>query len=214
MEWYEAEVRALEAAIRGRRTPGNVVAFYGSSSIRLWTDLVADLKDPRAFNLGFGGSTMAACAHFFDRLVPALHPVSLVLYAGDNDLGDGRSPEDVLASFRSLVGKLQRSLPRIPLGFMSIKISPARFVLRDRIQRTNALIRAELERRSDYFYIDIVAAMLDSDGRPRPELFLEDGLHLSRAGYQVWTRVLEPYRNQIFIPQSQEISTPKLSFAR
>ena len=29
--------------------------------------------------------------------------------------------------------------------------------------------------------------MLDADGRPRAELYADDGLHLSRLGYGVWS---------------------------
>ncbi len=43
-----------------------------------------------------------ACDYFFDRLVVPVHPRSLLLYAGDNDLGDGRSVEEVLAETVSL----------------------------------------------------------------------------------------------------------------
>src|ERR1700722_14882244 len=104
MQWYEPEVQALEVArktVNGNRPP----VFYGSSSIRLWNTLAEDF-DPPVLNLGVGGSTLEACDHFFDRLVPPVHPRSLLLYAGDNDLGDGRSVEQVFGSFLSLVGKV------------------------------------------------------------------------------------------------------------
>jgi lysophospholipase L1-like esterase len=32
--------------------------------------------------------------------------------------------------------------------------------------------------------------MLGKNGRPRPELFLEDGLHLDAAGYDLWRDVV------------------------
>jgi lysophospholipase L1-like esterase len=35
--------------------------------------------------------------------------------------------------------------------------------------------------------------MLDSRCSPRPELYAEDGLHLSAAGYRVWTQVLSAH---------------------
>lgn len=201
MEWYEAEVHTLEDKLRVGPLPAGPAAFYGSSSIRMWSDLASDLRDPRAVNIGFGGSTMAACAHFFQRLVPPVRPASLVLYAGDNDLGDGRSPEDVLQSFRALADLVQKFLPPLPFGFISIKLSPVRTGLRDRIARANDLVRREIEKRAGAYYIDIFSAMLDGGGQPRRELFLEDGLHLSRAGYQLWAQALEPYRNRIFMPR-------------
>jgi lysophospholipase L1-like esterase len=34
--------------------------------------------------------------------------------------------------------------------------------------------------------------MLGADGKPRPELFVKDGLHLSREGYDVWNKLIRP----------------------
>src|ERR1700761_3657151 len=108
MEWYETEVQDLERNLANIRLPDGPAVFDGSSSIRMWTDLAHDLCNNRAVNVGFGGSTLAACVHFFDRLVRPIDPASLVVYAGDNDLGDGRTPEDVLASFRQLAALVER----------------------------------------------------------------------------------------------------------
>jgi lysophospholipase L1-like esterase len=198
MEWYEDDVRALENLRSSRPAVADPVVFYGSSTIRLWTTIARDLGDSRVVNLAFGGSTLEACGCFFERLVPPESPVSLVTYAGDNDLGDGRNPEQVLTYFRDLASKVQRRLPGIPFGFISIKPSPARFGIIGRISRTNEYIRREIERYPNAWYIDIFDAMLNRAGEPRAELFLEDGLHLSPAGYELWTRLLKPYRKQIF----------------
>ena len=101
MQSYEAEVSELESSVVGRTNGSRPPVFYGSSSIRMWETLSEDF-DPRVLRLGFGGSTLEACDYFFERLVPPVHPRSLLVYAGDNDLGDGRSVEQVLGSFRSL----------------------------------------------------------------------------------------------------------------
>ena len=143
MEWYEPEVRALERLRVSRKRVGAPVVFYGSSTIRLWSTLARDLGDPRALNLGFGGSTLEACFWFFDRLVPPEKPSSLVVYAGDNDLGDGQQPDAVVASFRALAARVLRWCPGIPFGFISIKPSPARRHLCDKIRRTNEMIRGK-----------------------------------------------------------------------
>jgi lysophospholipase L1-like esterase len=34
--------------------------------------------------------------------------------------------------------------------------------------------------------------MLDGRGLPRPELFSSDSLHMSPAGYALWTKILKP----------------------
>jgi lysophospholipase L1-like esterase len=196
MQWYEAEVQALERSsarrINGTRPP----VFYGSSSIRLWDTLAEDV-DPSIINLGFGGSTLEACNYFYSRLVKPLRPASLLIYAGDNDLGDGRSVNEVMGWFRSLARQVAASVGAIPFGFVSIKPSPARYPILDRIQRTNELIRAEIEATPGGYYVDIYSSMLDPSGKPLSQYYLEDGLHLNREGYRLWTRVLMPYRNQI-----------------
>src|SRR3954469_1730224 len=141
MEWYEEEVREMERTREPLGTPP--VAFYGSSSVRLWETLDDDFPGVGVVNLGFGGSTLAACAHFFARVVPPRRPRSLLVYAGDNDLGDGRSPEDVLASLRDLLRQADALLGPIPRAFLSIKPSPARRHLDGQIRRANALARGE-----------------------------------------------------------------------
>jgi lysophospholipase L1-like esterase len=196
VEWYESEVQALVRAnesVNGTRPP----VFYGSSSIRLWDTLAGDFA-PHVLNLGFGGATLEACDHFFERLIPPVNPRSLLLYAGDNDLGDGRGVEEVLGWFRSLADKAAASLGAIPFGFVSVKPSPARFPIVDKIRDLNDLVRQEIESRPSGYYVDVFSAMLEPSGKPRAGLFLADGLHLSREGYRLWGRLLEPYRNRIF----------------
>lgn len=197
MEWYEAEVRTLERACAGCVNGNRPPVFYGSSSIRLWDTLAQDFGSG-VLNLGFGGSTLQACDYYFTRLVPPVKPRSLLLYAGDNDLGDGRSVEQVFGWFRLLADKVAISLGHIPFGFVSIKASPARYPIIDRIRRLNELLRCEIESRPSGYYVDIFPAMLDDSGKPRSEYFLRDGLHMNRQGYQLWSRILESHRHQIF----------------
>jgi lysophospholipase L1-like esterase len=195
MLWYESEVAALERAtanVNGHHPP----VFYGSSSIRLWDTLAEDF-DPAVLNLGFGGSTLEACDYFFARLVPPVRPRSLLLYAGDNDLGDGQSVEKVLGIFRDLAVKVEAALGAIPFGFVSVKPSPARYSILDRIRLLNDLVRTEIEARPSGFFVDVYSAMLDESGKPLAEFFLADGLHLNRAGYRLWGDLLQPFRRRI-----------------
>jgi lysophospholipase L1-like esterase len=196
MQWYESEVQAMERAVVSCVKASRPPTFYGSSSIRLWNTLAEDV-DPSVANLGFGGSTLEACAHFYPRLVKPLGPRSLLVYAGDNDLGDGRAADEVLDFFRSLASQVAASCGAIPFGFVSIKPSPARYSLIDPIRRFNALVQREIETIPGAYYVDVYSYMLDGFGKPRAEFFLEDGLHLNREGYRLWTRILRRYRNKI-----------------
>ncbi|NTV64814.1 MAG: GDSL family lipase [Oscillochloris sp.] len=200
MDWYEEEVSQIEQAHRlAPPLPASIV-FYGSSSFRLWGTLAEDMAPWPVINRAFGGSTLAACVHFFERLVPPCRPSSLVLYAGDNDLGDGQSAQAVIASFYALMRKIDAQLGPIPLAFVSIKPSPARQALRPAIITVNEAVRLALLARPRGLFIDIFQPMLNRDGQPCPTLFAEDGLHLSPAGYHLWSQIIHAYRLPLYEP--------------
>ena len=190
MNWYEDEVTEL---IQRRNTlpydPKTI--FYGSSTIRLWESLYDDFRDCQPVNLGFGGSTLAACVWFFERIVaPVKNAQSMFVYAGDNDLGDGRTPEEVVIFFDELVSKINSCFPDMPWYFISIKPSISRWNIDDKIKRTNELIEAKINAQTNITFVDIYDAMLDENGYPNAALFEEDGLHLNKNGYDVWREAL------------------------
>jgi lysophospholipase L1-like esterase len=191
MEWYEEDVKAAIAERMSCRYEPKTI-FYGSSSIRLWSKLYEDFGEFKPVNLGFGGSTLAACVWFFDRIVaPISNPKTLILYAGDNDLGDGRHPEEVLIFFREFMMKFRDRYPDIPFYYISIKPSVSRVEIIDKIKQTNELIEKEINNNhgNDYF-VNVYDKMIGNNGRPIATLFEQDGLHLNRDGYMVWREII------------------------
>ncbi|GDY13970.1 hypothetical protein LBMAG53_28480 [Planctomycetota bacterium] len=179
MQWFEDEVRALEQRLRG--TPAGRLVFYGSSTIRLWPDLAKDF--PGAINAGFGGSTLNACAWFYDRLVVPLRPRHLVLYVGDNDVGDGAGLELFHQRLRDLFNTIDHFHPGLPITWLTIKPSPSRAALLPHIQLANDLARGLLVVRGRSVVVEVCRPLLDQASQPIPALFQADGLHLSAAGY-------------------------------
>lgn len=211
MEWYAEEIANLAQKLRQNPLSPSPVALYGSSSIRLWDNLRDDLDNPNVLNLGFGGSTLAACVHFFDQLIPLAEPKSLLVYAGDNDLGDGQSPEFVLDRFHALAEKILRFNPTLPWAFLSIKLSPSRLYLRPQIDRANNSIRLETARHPRASFIDVTSPLLNPAGYPASEYFQPDGLHLSPAGYRRWAETLNQDRHRMLIAPSPDIRQVELS---
>jgi lysophospholipase L1-like esterase len=197
MQWYESDVQALEKNLE--RWPPSVrpVVFYGSSSIRLWTTLEEDFADVATLNLGFGGSTLAACSWFYWRLVRPICPKALVVYAGDNDLGDGVPPAEVAQQLGFLMQQVDVSAPGIPLTVIAIKPSPVRWSIVTRIEEANLRMQALVAGRPRSYWVDVFHPMLQG-GQPRTELFADDGLHLSAAGYALWKTELSRVRPEAF----------------
>lgn len=179
LEGFAASDRAHAPA------PGGVV-FVGSSSIRLWNDLEREFGTEGIVKRGFGGSRMSDCARYTAQLVLPYKPRVVVVYAGDNDLAEGGSPESVLASFQALVDQVHAALPDTRIVYVSIKPSPSREALMPAAIQTNELIQRLVTTDPKLEYVDVYTLMLDGKGQPRAELFLPDALHLNAAGYAIW----------------------------
>lgn len=190
---WESDIRAFEMADSAQRPPAHGVLFVGSSSIRLWETLASDFPGLPVFSRGFGGSQLHDVVHFAKRIVLPYAPRTVVVYAGDNDLAEGRTPEQVAGDFKRLARAVHRSLPRTRIVFISVKPSLARWSIVDRMRRTNTLVRRYARSDKRIAYADVFTPMLGRDGKPRPELLAEDGLHMTPAGYQLWTSVVTPY---------------------
>ena len=190
MYWYEDEIRRIEKEQKALTYEASVL-FYGSSSIRMWENLAADFPSCRAVNLGFGGSTLAACTWFFERVMFRHYPDALLVYAGDNDLGDGRHPEEILIFFQQLMAKAAERFAEVPCFFISLKPSPSRWAMADQFRYTNNLIQNEIIKQDgNWKFIDVFSHMLDKTGNPIEAFYDPDGLHLSRKGYELWQRLI------------------------
>ena len=189
-ERWESEIRAFEEADRAEPPEPGAVLFLGSSSIRLWETLAEDFPGVRVLNRGFGGSETADATAFVDRIVTPYRPDAIVFYEGDNDLANGKSPEQVAADFSAFVDRVRADLPDVPIGYIAIKPSPARLNLLEAGRAANEAIEAYAEDHEGITFIDVVRPMLDTDGQPRGELFRDDRLHLNAEGYTLWRRVV------------------------
>jgi lysophospholipase L1-like esterase len=192
-ESWAKEIAELTTRDASQPPPAGGVVFVGSSSIRLWKTLARDFPGVAAINRGFGGSELADSVFYADRIVLPYRPRTVVLFAGSNDLKNGKSPEAVLADFRAFRTKLHATLPEARLLFLSITLAPSRADIHDSMRRANALIAADIATDARCAFVDINTPMLGPDGRIPDSLFIEDRLHLNPKGYAIWTKVLAPY---------------------
>jgi lysophospholipase L1-like esterase len=191
---WSSEIRAYEKADRVHPPKAGVIVFTGSSSIRLWDTLASDMKPLEVINRGFGGSQIAEVNEYASRIVIPYRPRAVVLYAGDNDLSLpwSKTPEQVSGDFKQFVGIIHGPLPDTWIYFISIKPSIQRWRNWEKFQKANGLIADYIRTQSRVQFIDVGAAMLDAQGKPRRELFRGDGLHMNAQGYAVWTSIIRP----------------------
>jgi lysophospholipase L1-like esterase len=116
----------------------------------------------------------------------------ILLYAGDNDLASRRTPRQVRDDFAAFVSRVRKDLPSVRIAFIAIKPSLARAHLLEKMREANALVRDYAAGQRDVVFIDVFTPMMAGDGKVRGDLFVEDGLHLNRAGYELWKSVIAP----------------------
>jgi len=192
-ERFAGDIAAFEAADRVNPPPPGAIVCVGSSSMRFWHDDIARALAPlTVVPRGFGGSNMNDALVFADRIILPYRPRAIVLYEGDNDIADGISPEVIQATFNDLVARVRVALPSCRIYVLSIKPSSSRWSLWPGMQQANALLSTECAGDSLLTYVDVAGGMLDEDGKPKSEIFLEDKLHMNRAGYRIWRDILRP----------------------
>jgi len=191
LRWV-SDIEQFEATDRVHPpVPGSIV-FAGSSSIAMWETLDKDFGYFPVLNRGISGSMLADNVQSVYRIVLPYKPPVVVIYAGENDLVEGETPERVLHDYQTFTSIVHRKLPATRVVFVSIKPSIARDSLMGKIRATNRLISNFTRTDKRLGYVDVFTPMLDSSGRPRRDLFLEDGLHMNARGYVIWRDRIMP----------------------
>jgi lysophospholipase L1-like esterase len=189
---WEVAIKAFETQDAAEPPPKGANLFVGSSSIRLWK-LAESFPDRTCINRGFGGSQLHDVVRYVDRLVLPHRPRVIVLYAGDNDLAQKRTPEQVRDDYVAFVAKIRAALPESKLVWIAIKPSPKRWALKDAAIKANELVREAQRADRHSVYVDDWQPLLGNNGLPQPELYVKDELHLSPAGYEIWTALVRPH---------------------
>jgi hypothetical protein len=190
MDELERDIRIVERRIDRHDDHMDLIAFYGSSTIRLWSTMKPDLAPLNVINLGFGGSHFDACIYYFNRVFRSLSPSKIVLYGGDNDLEQGYDEHQINERFKEICLMIRERYEDVPLYGITIKPSPHREDKLETIVKANELMNQTIESMGPGTQINTFAALLGPDGGCRPELYMPDGLHLNPSGYQVWSAAI------------------------
>lgn len=192
---FEKEVKDLIAG-DSLVNKKKLILFTGSSSIRMWKDLKTDFPEHNIVNRGFGGSDMTDLLYYAKLLITQYKPTKIFIYEGDNDVNAGKTPEQILAEAEKLIAILRAELPgRVRIIFISAKPSVARWHLKDKYVAFNQQLQQWTTTKKNVLYADVWSPMLDENGEVRKDLFLGDNLHMNRAGYDLWKKVVGQFLN-------------------
>lgn len=169
------------------------VIFIGSSSIRMWKSLEQDFPNFSVLNHGFGGSEYSDIVKYQEQLIEEFEPSVIVVYAGDNDIANEKTPEKVAEDADMFIDALRRSAAGALVIVISAKPSVARWELKDKYIELNTLLKQMADSYDHVVFVDVWSPMLKSNGEVNAKLFLEDGLHMNEKGYAIWKNALLPF---------------------
>ena len=183
---FEEEIRSFESEDGGSPLQGAIL-FTGSSSIRMWKDLPQRFPTLKVLNRGFGGSQMEDILFYYDRVIKPYRPSKVFIYEGDNDLHANKSAEEILNKADQILQKIREDFPEVlEVYFISAKPSLARWNLKDKYLKFNHDLKSWTEKKNHVYFIDVWNPMLDDGGEVQKDLFLSDGLHMNKKGYDIW----------------------------
>jgi lysophospholipase L1-like esterase len=190
---YAGDVQTIKKYDQMYQVPAHPILFVGSSSIRKWEGLQVAFGSYNVLNRGIGGAVTNDIAFYLNEIVFPYEPRQIVIYVGENDLPDARATADtILNRTKNLYRLIRAKLPTVPIAYIAMKPSPSRDQFQEKAKAANALIRDFLSKDQNTVFIDIFSPMI-KDGKSRPELFVEDLLHMNAKGYAIWEAAVRPY---------------------
>jgi len=190
---FQKEVEQITKKNDGAKLGENLILFTGSSSIKGWKDIATYFPDHQVLNNGFGGSQTSDLIHYMDELIIDYQPKKVFIYEGDNDISAGKTTEVIMNDMHKLVEKIIEELPETEVFLISAKPSISRWHLKDKYEDLNKNFEKYSQSNSKVEYVDVWTTMLDEGGKPKAEIFLEDNLHMNKAGYDLWAEVIGKY---------------------
>lgn len=175
--------------------PRHAILFVGSSSFTNWTDVQEYFPLHTIINRGFGGSSLPDVIRYADDIIFPYRPKQVVIYCGENDIAgaDTVTAQMVFDRFKQLFRMIRNHLHKRSLLYISMKPSPSRQHLMPKFDEANELIKDYLGKKKRAVFVDVYHEMLNQDGTPMKDIFLEDSLHMNAKGYAIWQKLIEPY---------------------
>ena len=62
-----------------------------------------------------------------------------------------------------------------------------------KMDSANKMIKAFLAKNKKTAFVDVYHKMLNANGAPKEEIFVDDKLHMNSKGYAIWIQAIKPY---------------------
>jgi len=192
--FYE-DIQAFKKQDSIKLPPQHAILFVGSSSFTKWTDVQSYFPKYTIINRGFGGSTLPDVIRYANDIIFPYQPKEIVIYCGENDFAadDNTTAQMVFDRFKTLYGMIRERLKDVPVAYVSLKPSPSRRKYWPKMIEANRMIKDYINTQPHASFINVFDVMMNASHQPKPEIFLDDSLHMNAKGYAIWQKAIQPY---------------------
>lgn len=204
------KVNHFEAAVRAYETKpiekGKII-FYGDSAFTRWSPQYGNvpLEDclPGAINHGIGGSTSEDLLYYYQRMVKNYSPRALVLQAFCNDRDLQYTPSEIVYLQARIIAYTRADFPNAeifvcdarPLANDANRKDAAGLMLTNHRKTFNELLYAYCAAEGVNLIRHTASPLLYSSPEDvgsyetiRTDIFIEDKVHYSPEGYELYTK--------------------------
>lgn len=140
-------------------------------------------------NLGIAGESVEGLLSRVVKIRDAFPEADIIfIMTGINNVAMGDL--DFFDFYKVIIEKLTSFYPDAKVYIHSLLPAAVSFISKDSIIKTNESLK-ELAWSQGVEYVDIHNRFVDTKGNAIKEYLMDDGVHISRAGYDVWSNVVE-----------------------
>ena len=166
------------------------LVFIGDS-LTEWGDWQRRFPDYSVTNLGISGETVEGLLARRERIRARVeNPDYIFLMTGINNIANEQY--DIIDPYHEIVRNLTTWYKRSTLVVQSILPVELTWISPEVIRDTNRQLE-QIAREFSAEYLDVYSVFVGPTGNPLSECLQDDGVHVSRRGYDVWTKEVDRF---------------------
>ena len=192
LQW-ESDIALFDSLNLVEYADAGTLLVTGSSSIRLWDSIDADLAPYQVMQRGYGGAKLTDYNYYAERTILAQQFKAIVVFIANDIAGveGDLSPREVKQLFKDLVQQVGKRNPGTPLCWVEVTPTPKRWQVSPQIREASMLIENYCAKHEDLHFISTFDQFTTPEGLPDSTFFRKDMLHLNRGGYVQWSEIIK-----------------------
>ncbi len=190
---FESRIDALYKQYENVQKGGVLLAGSSTIDVGFWSTYKKDLgEDKLLYNVGIGGTRVQDWLYAYDRLVKHFEPSKVLFFVGGNNINSGDSAEYTLQLLDDLLTKIHKDFPNADIYYALIHPSPSSYGTGGYKSGHAELNQGMKDYASTHDFVTVIDSEkeLTRDGTPIAEYYRPDGMHMTTAGYEVWSAIV------------------------